>query len=287
MALTLSVIAGITLLLPGLFGILFWNARARRYAASRPDLPITAISVLAMSISVSLLVHLLAWYIFLASGYLAVQIGNGLSWLLPAQWFTPLPFVANPIETIFKLTNASVTGTVRPVEVALLGITIVLEVAFIAKLVNDDGFDLLLEGSDFGNQGWVHSHIVRPAQNGYRPIAYVLTTLTKEGLGIGYRGIVADIRQSDRGETLAISLTEPERFLFELKNGKPAAYGAPEVEPGFVRYQDESVGSLVSLDGKVIQNIVISNPNAQLLEELGKLLDDSGLDALPVTEADV
>jgi hypothetical protein len=43
----------------------------------------------------------------------------------------------------------------------------------------------------------------------------------------------------------------------------------------------------VSLDGKVIQNIVISNPNAQLLEELGKLLDDSGLDALPVTEADV
>jgi hypothetical protein len=88
MALTISVIAGIALLLPGLFSVLFWNVRARRHSASRPDLPITAVSVLAISIFVSMLTHLITWYICFAGRMFGNEAGAGLQKVAP--WL-PLP----------------------------------------------------------------------------------------------------------------------------------------------------------------------------------------------------
>ncbi len=139
----------------------------------------------------------------------------------------------------------------------------------------DDGLDLMLDGVDFGNQGWVYANVLRPAQNGYRPIAYVLTTLMKDGLGVGYRGTVADIRQSDRGETLAITLGEAARFLFELKPGSnDTSYGGEPKEPAFTRYAEDDVGSVVALDARVIQNIVVSNRRSSQLKLLGQLRNE-------------
>lgn len=277
MALTLSVIAGIALLLPGLFAVLFWNVRARRHSASRPDLPITAVSVLAISICVSMMAHLTMWYVFFAGRLFAVRVGDGLTYLAPDLALPPP--LANPIETIVQLTHGAATSSG---EVALVAVTILLEIAFVAAVVADDGFDLMLEGMDLNNQGWVYTYIIRPAQNDYRPLAYVLTTLQKDNLGIGFRGVVADIRQSERGETLALSLSEPERFLFELKAGREGGgYGGEPSEPSFVRHKDEGIGDVVSLDGKVIQNIVISNPQAKRLQELKSLLDAGGIPATP------
>jgi hypothetical protein len=161
--------------------------------------------------------------------------------------------------------------------VAMVAAAIVFEIGFVGAILADDGFDLMLDGMDLNNQGWVYTYIMRPAQNDYRPLAYVLTTLQMDGLGIGFRGVVADIRQSERGETLALSLSAPERFLFELKTGRDGGgYGGEARDPAFVRHKDEPIGDVVSLDSKVIQNIVISNPRANRLDELETLLDAGG-----------
>lgn len=273
MALTLSVIAGIALLLPGLFAVLFWNVRARRHSASRPDLPITAVSVLAISICVSMVAHLAAWYAFFAGRLLCLAAGAGLASFAPKLALPPP--IANPIETILRLTQGV---PINSFDVALIPLVILVEIAFVAAVVADDGFDLMLEGIDLNNQGWVYTYIIRPAQNDYRPLAYVLTTLQRDGLGIGFRGVVADIRQSERGETLAISLSSPERFLFELKPSRDGGgYGGDAQDPTFIRHKDEPIGDVVSLERKAIQNIVISNPQAKRLEELETLFDASGI----------
>ncbi|GAA3275654.1 hypothetical protein GCM10020258_54970 [Sphingomonas yabuuchiae] len=52
-SLTLAVVTGVAILLPGFFAILLWNTRARRYAVARPDLPVNALSVLAIGVAVS------------------------------------------------------------------------------------------------------------------------------------------------------------------------------------------------------------------------------------------
>lgn len=270
MALTLSVVVGIALLLPGLFSLLFWNVRARRHSASRPDLPITAVSVLAIAVAGSLVAHLLTWGFFEAIRTLALGVGEGLPASIGKHLYPAAP---NPIEIMVRLAQQSREATAPPSwHLAFAGVTVLIEILLVSVLLADDGFDLATNGLDLGNQGWVYTHVVRPAQNGYRPVAYVLTTLQKDGLGIGYRGVVADIRQSDRGETLAVSLSEPARFLFELKAGKEdGGYGRPAIEPSFVRYPEEEVGDVIALDARVIQNIAVSNPQADRLRRLGRL----------------
>ncbi|WP_010220055.1 hypothetical protein [Sphingomonas sp. PAMC 26621] len=279
MALTLSVIAGLALLLPGLFGVLFWNFRARRHSASRPDLPITAVSVLAFAIALSMLVHTATWYLIYVVRLLAVEAGDLVGSYISPAIYVPQPLLQNPIETIVALTHGSATAIVQPIDVAAVALTILAEIAFVFAVVTDEGFDLLLEDVDLGNQGWVHSHIIRPAQNGYRPIAYVLTTLRKDGLGVGFRGVVADIRQSDRGETLSLSLSDPERFLYELKPGKSAKLLSKPADPKFIRHEDEAIGSVLSLEARAIENVVVSNPQARRLDRLRQLLDAGGVPA--------
>lgn len=57
LGLTLAVISGVGLLLPGFFGILMWNLPARRQLVSRPDLPINALSVLTLGIALAMIAH--------------------------------------------------------------------------------------------------------------------------------------------------------------------------------------------------------------------------------------
>lgn len=287
MPLTISVIAGIALLLPGLFSILFWNVRARKHAASRPDLAITAVSVLTISIAVSMMVHLLAWYFFFACQKLLITIGSAIAGASPRLAMALPGSIENPIETIARLAHGTSGITVEPTAAAAVVLTLLLEIAFVSAVLSDEGFDLLFEGVDLGNQGWVYTHLVRPARNDYRPIAYVVTTLQKDGLGIGFRGMVEDIRQSEKGETLALTLLDPERFLYELKSGQDGGgYGGEATPPQFVRHKEEPVGTIVSIDGKFIQNIVISTPQAERLKRLKALMDASGITLNPREPAD-
>ena len=268
MALSLSVIAGLALLLPGLFAILFWNLRGRRHGGSRPDLPITAISVLAFGIAISLFAHALAWLVSHTVIDLLLAIGDHLPTSFPL-W----PALRNPIETMLVLARGGAPATtIEPYEIALAVAALFAECVVVVAFLADEGLDLALDGVDIGNQGWVYTHVLQPAQNGYRPVAFVLTNLQKDGLGVGYRGTIADIRQSDRGETLAITLGEPARFLYELQAAKTGmGYGKSDEAPAFVRHQEEDVGSVVALDARVIQNIVVANRRSSQLALLGQL----------------
>lgn len=268
MALSLAVITGLALLLPGLFAMMVWNARGRRHGGSRPDLPITAVSVLAFGIAISLVTHIGAWIIFDALIQMTKAIGERFGSFGPA--------VANPIETMVAFSRGGTpAGAITPPQIAIAAGTLIGECLLLASILMDDGLDLMLDGVDFGNQGWVYANVLRPAQNGYRPIAYVLTTLMKDGLGVGYRGTIADIRQSDRGETLAITLGEAARFLFELKPGiKEISYGAEPREPAFQRYAEDDIGAVVALDARVIQNIVVANRRSSQLDLLSQLRRD-------------
>lgn len=69
MNLTLSVVAGLLLILPGLAAIASWNIRATRSGATRPELPLTAVSVLLIAMGVSLCAHLI--------GYGVIEIVRG------------------------------------------------------------------------------------------------------------------------------------------------------------------------------------------------------------------
>jgi hypothetical protein len=264
--LTLGVLAGVVLLLPGLIALSAWNLRASRSGASRPELPLTAVSVLVIAIGGSLVSHLVAYFFAEAGLRLAVLVGDGLQAALPALGqFLPghhLPVVqANPFVTILSAAEG------KPVSVAdltFVGIVIVAEMMVVTSIIAHDGFDLLLDGFDLANQGWVYQHVIRPSKNGYRPIAHVLTTTQLNGYGIGYRGLVADIRQSEKGETLAISLLDPERFLYGL-NTHEAGEGA---EPSFERHAIDHVGGVVSIEAKSIFNIVVQNVLADLVDDI-------------------
>jgi hypothetical protein len=139
-----------------------------------------------------------------------------------------------------------------------------LECILAWRLVSSTGLDLVLESVDIRSQGWVFQHVVRPQRHGYTPIAYVLTSATHDEYGIGYEGTIADIRQGENGELKSIALAEPERFIFEIitrgKNGRRL--------PKLKTYEREWVGEMVSIDGTMIQNIVVNNVSKALIAEL-------------------
>jgi len=266
MNLTLGVLAGVVLLLPGLIALSAWNLRASRSGASRPELPLTAVSVLVIAIGGALVAHLVSYFVSEAGLRLAVLVGDGLQAALPAlEQFLPgrhLPVApANPFVTILSAAEG------KPVSVSdltFVGLVIVGEMMVVTSIIAHDGFDLLLDGFDLANQGWVYQHVIRPSKNGYRPIAHVLTTTQLNGYGIGYRGLVADIRQSEKGETLAISLLDPERFLYGVSIPDAGA----ENEPAFGRHAVDHVGGVVSIEAKSIFNIVVQNVLADLVDDI-------------------
>lgn len=92
-SLTLAVVTGVAILLPGFFAILLWNTRARRFAVGRPDLPINALSVLAIGVAVSLIAHLVTG---LGIGLVQALLVD-VSRFLPAQYRSP---AVNPIGTL-------------------------------------------------------------------------------------------------------------------------------------------------------------------------------------------
>lgn len=263
-SLTLAVVTGVAILLPGFFAILLWNPRARRYAVARPDLPVNALSVLAIGVAVSLIAHLLTG---LAIGLVQTLLID-VSRFLPADYRTP---AVNPIGTLLIVAQGGPKAAALSASDLVWGICApIFSTLAVVMLMADDALDVATEGWDFGGHGWAYTHIIKPTQHGHRPIAYVLTDLQHDGLGVGYRGVVADIRQSSDGQTQSISLASPARFLFELKPGTSRRW-TPSSEPALVRYAERPVGDVISLDQKVIHDIVVSTPATDLLRELRDL----------------
>jgi hypothetical protein len=280
MTLTLAVIAGLLLLLPGMTAVAVWNL-TNKASASRPELPLTAVSVLFVTLLVALGVHLFAYLLVtpliqaleaLGNELPPFQGGHALTDFLYSAKGTLLPAPANPFDLIVRAARGERLGGDAFAEIAA---TIGVECLMVGALIGHEGLSVAFDGIDLANRGWAFTHILRPIANGYAPVAYVLTTVMKDGLGVGYKGPVGDLRLSERGEVVTLSLDRPERFLFEMRAGSDGGgYGGEPRGPSWKRHTDEYLGGVVALDGKNISNIVVTCPRPELVDEIGKLASD-------------
>ncbi len=280
MALTLAVIGGLLLLLPGMTAVAVWNL-TNKASASRPELPLTAVSVLFVTLLVSLGAHLLG-EIFVAPLLLSLsaigaelpsfQHGHALSDVFYTAQGQLYPGPPNPFDLIIRAARGDLLSGGAFMEIAVM---IAAECLLVGSFVAHEGLSVVFDGVDLANRGWAFTHILRPIANGYAPVAYVLTTVMKDGLGVGYKGPVGDLRLSERGEVLTLSLDRPERFLFEMKPGSTGGdYGGEPRVPQWMRHADEYVGGVVALDGKNIANIVVTCPRPDLVDTIGQLAAD-------------
>lgn len=277
MPITLGFFASIFLILPGLVGLVYFNAKAGRAGVRRPEQPLTAVSSLVVAFCVALFVHYLAFVIFGAGALLA----EGIHTSFPEINFGPI--ISNPLEEFIVA-----LATSKPMDgraAIALAFVVILELTFIMSFLGSRAFDLLVEPLDLGNHGWVFQHVTRPAENGYTPIAHVFTKMVSGDYGIAYKGPVIDIRQASDGQILSVALARPERFLFHLigsdklpktisvKAGKRNLLTIDQAttkiieskETGFRTLEKEVVGGAIAFDGPDIWNIVVHNVSNELL----------------------
>lgn len=278
MPITLGFFASIFLILPGLVGLVFFNAKAGRAGVRRPEQPLTAVSSLVTAFCVALFVHYLAFLLFEGGVHLASEIHR-------AEPKIDLgPIMPNPLGEFVLALAAD-----RPMDEdagLALALIVILELAFIISFLGSRAFELLVEPLDLGGHGWVFQHITRPAENGYTPIAHVFTKMVSGDYGIAYKGPVIDIRQASDGQILSVALGRPERFLFHLR-GIEARQEAisvkagkrnlltigPEPHPmiesqdtGFRTLEKEPVGGAIAFDGPDVWNIVVHSVSNEILD---------------------
>jgi hypothetical protein len=281
MSLSLGVLASVLALLPGLALIAAFNFRTRRGGARRPEMQLTAISALVLAVFFSLVAHGIAFEI--AEWTLSfATAANTLTGLDTGQ------LVANPL-------GAGLAGLEgKPIadrDAVGLAVTLFLEVVAVTNLALSRQLHLLLDTLDWNGQGWVFEHITRPAENGYTPVGHVYTSTMSGRFGIAYKGAVTDIRQDDKGQILAVALSRPERFLYEIAPAadpptprrRPWPFSARAIEPveqdtGIRHHGKEPAGGVVSLDARVINNIVVHCIANSLLREIDDTLPEPTTD---------
>jgi hypothetical protein len=207
--LTLALLAGLFLLLPGLTALAAWSGVSPRHGAQRPELPLTAVSTLFAVLAVSLVAHLLGVVIVDLLRLASAEAGR----LAPGRWpgEATLPI---PLEAAIAMQGKD--GAITAGGLTAVVAQTAFECLVVFWLVSGRGFDLLLDRIDLQAQGWVYANIVRPHRHGQTPIAHVLTTLTNGALGVGYYGVVEHARQNADGELKVLSLRQPQAFVFEL-----------------------------------------------------------------------
>ncbi|WP_169474180.1 hypothetical protein [Novosphingobium sp. SG919] len=242
-----------------------WNIQGAAQGAKRPELQLTSVTALFVALGMALLMHVLGYGLVSLIWAALVELGEHVR---PVG-----PLIENPYEMALAISLGGKPASSGSIE-AFLVLTL-LECLLAWRLIASPGLDLVLDGFDVRSQGWVYQHVVRPLRHGYTPIAYVLTTTPSGEYGIGYEGIVADIRQGENGELKSISLAEPQRFAYQLI---PASDQHPRRKPQLVTHEREWVGGVVALDGSVVRNVVIHSVSQALVEELEELAVGEGED---------
>jgi hypothetical protein len=279
--LTLSLLAGLALLLPGLSALAAWNFKGAAEGASGAELPLTSVSGLFVVMGISAILHL--------AGYWITYLAWGSAPVVTASWPGPkLPMAASPYETLWSLISSSSKASeigkapVLKVEaMAEFGLIILVECIFAVRAASSRLFDLVLDGRDMRGLGWVYQNIIRPRRNGYQPFAFVLTTPTQGEYGLGYEGMVAEIRQGADGQLKSICLSEPEAFVYEIKTGKADASMKVLKSSGEARvrrHRRRWLGGVVALEANVIRNIVIHHISTFALDRLEEEAAASGAD---------
>ena len=255
---TIALLAGLVLLLPGITALVGWNVLGVAHGARRPELQLTSVTALLITLGVAMILHVLGFALVALIWSAALELGQHL----PLAWVQG-SLTPNPYDMMVQLA----LGTTKPAAATIwLFLLIIVAQCLLAwRLFASEGLDLVMEDVDVRSQGWVFQHIVRPARRGYKPIAYVLTTPTQGEYGIGYEGVIADIRQGDNGEIKSLSLAEPQRFVYHLM---PAKSDQPRFKPRLAMQDREWIGGVVALDGSVVRNIVVHNVSAALIAEV-------------------
>ena len=227
-------------------------------SAKRPELQLTSVNGLFVVLTVAAVLHFLGFALTGLAWSAAVELGN----ILPASW-PRWPLLPNPYDAAV----VTATGGGRPTAEGILAflLIILVECLLAARLMASEGLDLTLEGVDVRSQGWVFQNIVRPARHGYKPIAFVLTAPPQGEYGIGYEGVIADVRQGDNGELKSVSLAEPQRFIYHIV---PKSDVQPRLRPHLEIYDTEWVGGIVTLDAASVRNIVIHNISDEVVTEV-------------------
>ena len=276
MNLTLGVLASVLALLPGLALIAAFNFRTRRGGARRPEMQLTAVSALVLAVFFSIVTHFIAF--MLMDG--GIAFGHAV---FEQTGFSVQPAITNPLAAGFAALGGKPLQL--PEGIGLLGV-LFCEVIAVANFTMGSGFRLLVDPIDYNGQGWVFEHITRPAENGYTPVGHVYTSTMSGRFGIAYKGAVTDIRQDEKGQILSIALSRPERFLYEIGEATSAptpprrwsfrrAGGSDDTSGASIRHHEkESAGGIVSLDTRVINNIVVHCIANSLLREIDDNLPD-------------
>lgn len=259
MNLTISVLEGLLLLLPGLTALGAWNFLGSRAAARRPELPLTAVNTLAVAMLVALIVHVIG--IVLAE----IVVHAAADW--NALGFSPaLPALTDPYAGAVRLLSDRPT---QPEPGGFFGLLVVIlfECLVVDRIVASRGVRLTLGAYDLRGVGWAHTHYMEPLARGYIPIAFVMTKAVDKGCGIGYAGPIADLRFGAQGDVTSISLGKPRRFTYQVRAGEPSnglvagsklLRGA--ARPTDLEFQDRHwVGGVVHLSAGDIHNLVVHN----------------------------
>jgi hypothetical protein len=244
---TLALLAGLVLLMPGLAALASWNVLGASEEAKRPELQLTSVLALFMALGTAIVMHVLGYGITSLIWASAVEIGERL----PAAWSSPL--LPNPYEMAISVA----VGTAKPTAAGIEGflLTVLAECLLVFRLATSRGLDIEIEGADLRSLGWVFQHVVRPARNGYTPIAVILTTPAQGDYGLGYEGVVGDVRQGDNGELKSISLAAPQRFQYRLVPDD----GVLRAKMTLVTGPREWIGGVVALEAAVVRSIVVHN----------------------------
>jgi hypothetical protein len=266
---TLALVAALVVLLPGLTALASWNVMGSGQSAKRPELQLTSVNALFLVLIVAALLHFLGYALTALAWSAAVELDGVLPASIP-RW----PLLPNPYDTAVLTATGAARPTAESISVFLA--MILLECLLAWRLIASEGLDLALEGFDVRSQGWVFQNIVRPARHGYKPVAFVLTAPPQGEYGIGYEGVVADIRQGDNGELKSVSLADPQRFIYQVVS---ADAERPRLKPRLEFYEREWVGGMVTLDAASVRNIVIHNIPADLVTDVEAAQADENSDA--------
>lgn len=269
MNLTLSLLAGLLLLLPGLGAVAAWNNGSE--AARRPELQLTSLTVLFAILALSMLSHLATYGVIYLLREAAVQFGD-------VSGVRYGPVLDNPYVAAFQFTVSRTPPTLDEKEtaatlirLACFLVVVVLQSAFVFLLVRNPGLDVVFEKQDLRGQGWAFQRIVRPSRHGFVPYARVFTTLTSGDRGLGYEGVIAELRQGADGEIKSLFLAECHQFTYELVPGKAAHWlrgGKTDATFTVHSWIKEDPEEEVALDAAAIRHVVLDHLDEQDLADV-------------------
>ena len=257
MNLTISVLEGLLLLLPGLAALGAWNLLGAGSTARRPELPLTAVNALAFVLLVTVVTHLLG------AALAELIVHSAAEWT--AMHLSPrLPALSNPYAAAIGMLSEHSAAVDGRTFFALVAV-ILLESLVLVRIVRSPGVSLVLASYDLRGVGWAHRHCLEPLARGYTPVAFVMLKTVEKGRGLGYAGPIDDLRFGAQGELSSISLGQPERFVYEVRPsitgldrrpGSRILRDSPR-PPDVVRSEREWVGGVVHLAASDIHNIVV------------------------------